>query len=229
MNTKGFGMANLELDVKVEPKHVFEIGSITKQFTAVSILLLEEQGKLSLGNEITKYIPDYPTQGKTITIHNLLNHTSGIKSYTNIPSFVENARTHMSPLELIDTFKDEPMEFELGTKFSYNNSRYILLGYIIENITGDSYAEFIKEEIFDKLNMADSYYGSMIDIIPNRASGYSQTDAGYRNADYLSLILPYAAGSIMTTTSDLLKWQNAIDANTLISDQHWRKLQMDLH
>ena len=215
---KGFGMANMELDVKVEPKHVFEIGSITKQFTAVSILMLKEQGKLSLDDEITKYIPDYPTQGKTITIHNLLNHTSGIKSYTNLPSFMELARTDMTPLELIDKFKNEPMEFDPGTKFNYNNSGYIILGYIIEKITEMSYAQFIEKEIFETLNMTDSYYGSMVDIIPNRASGYSQTQSGYRNADYLSLTLPYAAGSIMTTTSDLLKWQNAISENTLISE-----------
>ncbi|MGB3605637.1 serine hydrolase [Psychroserpens sp.] len=212
----GFGMASLELDVKTEPKHVFEIGSITKQFTAVAILMLEEQGKLSVDDEITKFIPDYPTQGKTITVHQLLNHTSGIKSYTNLPSFLVMARKDMTPTELIDTFKNEPMEFDPGTQFNYNNSGYILLGHIIEVVSGTTYEKFITTNIFDKLNMLNSSYGSMTTLIPNRASGYSQAENGYKNAEYLSLTLPYAAGSIMSTTADLLKWQNAISANTLI-------------
>ena len=215
---KGFGMANLENNIKTEPKHVFEIGSITKQFTALSILMLEEQGKLSVDDEITKYIPDYPTQGKTITLHHLLNHTSGIKSYTNMPSFMTLARTDMTPTELINVFKNEPMEFDPGTQFNYNNSGYILLGHIIEVVSGKSYAEFIKTNIFDKLGMTNSYYGSMTQLISNRARGYSETDSGYRNANYLSMTIPYAAGSIMSTTEDLLKWQNAITTNTLISE-----------
>ena len=212
----GFGMANLEVGVKAAPKHVFEIGSITKQFTAVSILMLEERGQLSVNDEITKYIPDYPTQGKTITIHHLLNHTSGIKSYTGMPSFMKEARTDMTPTELIDKFKNEPMEFDPGTAYKYNNSGYVLLGHIIEVISGKSYADFIQTNIFDKVGMTNSYYGSMTKIIPNRASGYSETESGFQNANYLSLTLPYAAGSIMSTTEDLLKWQNAISANLLI-------------
>lgn len=215
----GLGMANLENAVKVKPKHVFEIGSITKQFTAVSILMLEEQGKLSVNDNITKYIEDYPTQGKTITIHHLLNHTSGIKSYTNMQSFRKHARTDMTPTELIDVFKNEPMEFDPGSAYNYNNSGYILLGHIIEVVSGMSYADFIKTNIFDKLDMKNSYYGSMTQLIPNRARGYSQTDSGFRNANYLSLTLPYAAGSIMSTTEDLLIWQNAISANALISEE----------
>ncbi|MEH6535624.1 MAG: serine hydrolase [Psychroserpens sp.] len=211
-----FGISNFELDVKAETNHVYEIGSITKQFTAVAILMLEEQGKLSVSDEITKFIPDYPTQGKTITIHHLLNHTSGIQSYTGMASFMELARTDMTPTELIGKFKNEPMEFDPGTQFKYNNSGYILLGHIIEVTSGKSYEDFIQANIFDKVGMTSSYYGSMTRLIPNRATGYSQTDSGYRNANYLSLTLPYAAGSLMSTTEDMLKWQNAISANTLI-------------
>lgn len=211
-----FGVANMELDISAEKNNVFEIGSITKQFTAVAILMLEEQGKLTVEDNMTKYIPDYPTQGKTITIHQLLNHTSGIQSYTSMASFRTLARTDMTPTELIDKFKNEPMEFDPGTQFKYNNSGYILLGHIIEVASGQSYEDFIQANIFDKVGMTNSYYGSMPKIIPNRASGYSETETGYRNAEYLSLTLPYAAGSIMSTTADLLKWQNAISANTLI-------------
>ena len=214
--SKGFGMANLENSVPNAPKHVFEIGSITKQFTAVAILMLEEQGKLSVDDEMTKYIPDYPTQGKTITIHHLLNHTSGIQSYTGMASFVSSARTDMTPTELIDKFKNEPMEFDPGTQFKYNNSGYILLGHIIEVVSGKSYEDFIQTNIFDTLGMTNSYCGSMTKLIQNRARGYSETENGFRNADYLSLGLAYAAGYIMSTTEDLLIWQNAISANTLL-------------
>jgi len=213
---KAFGSANLELDVPMNTNNVFEVGSITKQFTAVSILKLEEQGKLKVEDDITKYIPDYPTNGKTITIHHLLNHTSGIKSYTSMQNFMKLARTDMTPTELIDKFKNEPMDFDPGEKFLYNNSGYILLGHIIEIVSGQSYAEFIQDNIFTKLGMNASYYGSMTKMIPNRASGYSQTENGFSNANYLSLTLPYAAGSIMSTVDDLLIWQNAISTNKLI-------------
>jgi len=214
---KAFGKSNLELDVNATPENVYEIGSITKQFTAVAILMLQEQGKLSVQDEITKYIPDYPTQGKKITIHQLLNHTSGIKSYTNMASFMNLARTDMTPTELIDKFKNEPMEFDPGTAFNYNNSGYILLGQIIEVVTGDTYENFIEQKIFEPLGMKNSRYGKMTEVIPNRANGYSEAETdSYVNANYLSLTLPYAAGSLMSTVDDLLIWQNAISANKLI-------------
>ena len=214
---KAFGKADLELDVNATPENVYEIGSITKQFTAVAILMLQEQGKLNVQDEITKYIPDYPTQDKKITIHQLLNHTSGIKSYTNMPTFMNLARTDMTPTELIDKFKNEPMEFEPGTEFNYNNSGYILLGHIIEVVTGDTYENFIEKNIFETLGMKNSRYGKMNEIIPNRANGYSEAEGdSFINANYLSLTLPYAAGSLMSTVDDLLLWQNAISANTLI-------------
>tara|TARA_R110002110_G_scaffold175760_5_gene379483 strand:- start:4157 stop:5812 length:1656 start_codon:yes stop_codon:yes gene_type:complete len=216
---KAFGLANLELNVPMKPESVFEIGSITKQFTAVSILMLIEQNKLSLDDEITAFIPDYPTNGKSITVHHLLNHTSGIKSYTDMAIFRESARTDMTPTELIDVFKNEPMDFDPGEEWQYNNSGYILLGYIIEKVSGDSYADFIQENIFDKLGMQHSYYGSQSAVIPNRASGYQPSENGYKNADYLSLTLPYAAGSIMSTVDDLLIWNQAIHNNTLISKE----------
>lgn len=212
-----FGLANLELNVPMKPENVFEIGSITKQFTAVSILMLLEQNKLSLDDEITAFIPDYPTMGKSITVHHLLTHMSGVKSYTDMASFRESARTDMTPTELIDVFKNEPMDFDPGEEWHYSNSGYILLGYIIEKVSGTSYADFIQENIFDRLGMKHSYYGSKISLIPNRASGYQPTETGYRNADYLSMTLPYAAGSIMSTVDDLLLWNQAIHNNILIS------------
>lgn len=213
---KAYGKANLELDVNLKPENVFEIGSITKQFTAVAILMLEEQGKLKIEDQITKFIPDYPTNNKIITIHHLLNHTSGIKSYTGMESFMKITRKDMTPKELIDIFKNEPMDFDPGEHFLYNNSGYIILGHIIEVVTGGTYEDFIEKKIFEQIGMNSSYYGSMKELIKNRAYGYQQKEEKYVNADYLSLTLPYAAGSLMSTVDDLLKWQNAISANTFI-------------
>lgn len=213
------GMANLELEVVMKPENVIEIGSITKQFTSVAVLMLVEQGKLSVDDEITKFMPDYPTNGKKITVHNLLNHTSGIKSYTSMQSFMSLARQDMSPTELIGHFKNEPMDFDPGEEWSYNNSGYIILGHIIEVVSKKSYAEFIEDNIFIPLGMKSSYYGSMTELIPNRATGYSPIENGWRNANYLSLTLPYAAGSIMSTVDDMLLWHKAIHGNTLITSE----------
>lgn len=220
---KAFGKANLELNVAMKPENVFELGSITKQFTAVAILMLMQQGKLSLEDDLTKYLPDYPMHGKKISIHQLLNHTSGIKSYTNMPEFIKMARTDMSPTELINVFKNEPMDFEPGAQWRYNNSGYILLGYIIEKASGQTYADFIEQHIFKKLGMKHSYYGSQSNIIPNRASGYQPKEKGFANADYLSLTLPYAAGSLMSTIDDMLLWSQAIHNNTLITKENKQK------
>jgi len=219
---KAFGNANLELGIAMTPENVFEIGSITKQFTAIAILMLEEQGKLKIEDDITKFIPDYPTNGKTITIHHLLNHTSGIKSYTSMGSFMKLSRTDMTPTELIDVFKNEPMDFDPGEKFLYNNSGYILLGYIIEVASGQTYADFIEKNMFEVLGMSNSSYGSMSKLIKNRASGYQDRD-GYVNAAYLSLTLPYAAGSLMSNVDDLLVWQKALNTYQLITKESYEK------
>lgn len=215
-----FGQSNLELQTTMIPENVLEIGSMTKQFTAVSILMLMEEDKLQLEDPITKYLPDYPTQENTITIHHLLNHTSGIKSYTAMRPFFEKARTDMSPKEIIDFFKNEPMDFQTGEEYRYNNSAYIILGYIIEEVSGMSYAEFVDSRIFQPLGMKHSFYGSKSRLIPNRAYGYQPTrEGGYQNAAYLSMTLPYAGGSLMSNVDDLLIWQQAIHQNTLIQEE----------
>jgi CubicO group peptidase (beta-lactamase class C family) len=213
---KAVGKSNLELDVDMIPENVFMLASITKQFTAVSILMLEEQGKLNLNDPITKFIPDYPTQGKTITVHHLLNHTSGIKSYTSIGDLRQVARQDKTLDELIDFFKNEPMDFDPGEDYRYNNSGYVLLGKIIEVLSGEPYADYIDTHIFQPLGMKASQYGSHSKLIKNRAMPYEETDNGYINASYLSMSLPHAAGALTSTIDDMLKWQNALANNTLI-------------
>jgi len=213
---KAFGLANLELNVPMETDNVFEIGSMTKQFTAVSILMLIEKEKLNLDDEITKFIPDYPTNGHKITIHHLLTHTSGIKSYTSMKRLNKISKQDLTPLELIDFFKNEPIDFAPGEKYKYNNSGYVILGYIIEKVTGRSYANFVEEQIFKKLKMTASQYASNSKVIKNRASGY-QDNEGYINTREISFTLTYSTGSLMSTVSDMFTWQEAIKNNLLIS------------
>lgn len=214
---KAFGMANLELKVQMKPENVLQLASITKQFTSVAILILMEQGKLSLKDTLTKYIPDFP-RGNEITLHHLLNHTSGIKSYTNLPEFRTKTRLDMTPEEIINSFKNLPLEFTPNEKYEYSNSGYVLLGYIIEKLSGMSYENFIQKNIFDKLGMKNSYYANTYKIIPNRANGYQLYEGNYENPEYLSTTIPYAAGSLMSTIDDMFLWNKAIHKNLLISE-----------
>ena len=220
---KAFGKSNLELNTSMSSENVFQIGSITKQFTAVSILMLVEQGKLNLNDRIETHITDFPTRGKKITIHQLLNHTSGIKNSTPIGSNVSLSRKDMTSTELVDYIKNNPLDFKPGSQFKYSNAGYILLGRIIEITSGVSYKEFIENNIFKKLNMNSSSYGSMKNIIKNRAKGYQFENNKFVNADYLSLTLPFSAGSIMTTTDDLLLWNNALLNFSLIKKESLQK------
>ncbi|KIC01824.1 beta-lactamase [Flavobacterium sp. JRM] len=220
---KAFGKANLEFDINMKPEFVFEIGSMTKQFTAVSILMLAEQGKLRLNDEITKFIPDYPTNGNRITIHHLLTHTSGIKDFTSMKGIKDIARRDLSPKELVDFFKNEPIDLLPGKQYKYCNSGYVLLGYIIETVSGQSYEEFITKNIFKKIGMENTYYANHEKIIKNRVSGYRDKD-GYINANYISFSIPYASGSIMSNVDDMLRWQNALNTNVLLNAAFTEKL-----
>lgn len=220
---KAFGMANLELSVPMNTNNVFEIGSMTKQFTAIAILMLMEQGKLKLNDHLDKYIPDFPN-GNKITIHHLLTHTSGIKDFTSIKGLNAIAKNNIIPKDLIDLFKNEPADFPPGEKYKYCNSGYIILGYVIELVSGQSYPDFIEQHIFKRLSMNHSYYASHRNIIVNRASGYSKRGDNYENSRYISFSLPYASGSLMSTVDDMLIWQQAIKNNLLINPETTEKV-----
>ncbi len=220
---KGYGMANLELGVAVEPDMIFRIGSITKQFTAVAILMLAEQGKLALTDEITKFLPEYPTQGKKITVEHLLNHTSGIKSYTSLPEWLPLWRKDMSLDELFAIFKDKPMDFVPGDSWSYNNSAYVMLGAIIEKASGQSYKDFIEKRIFEPLGMKHSFYDSTSAIMPRRVSGYSRGKDGFVNCAYLSMSQPHAAGSLVSSVDDLALWDAALYTDKLLKPESLKR------
>jgi CubicO group peptidase (beta-lactamase class C family) len=217
VHIEGYGIANLEWGCPIRPDTVFRLASITKQFTATAIMLLERQKKLRIDDSITSYLPDYPTHDRTITIAHLLSHTSGIKSYTSLDNFMKDiTKKDMLPADVLAHFKDLPLEFEPGTRFLYNNSGYHLLGLIIEKITGMSYEQFIQHNIFQPLNMKDSYYMHNETIIPRRASGYDKTGDGYRQAEYLNMMIPYAAGSLGSTVEDLMRWDAGLREGYLL-------------
>jgi len=216
---KGQGMANLELGVPIEPDMVFRLGSITKQFTVVAILMLAEQGKLALDDSISKFLPDYPTHDHLITVEHLLTHTSGIKSYTAMAEWPPLWRKDFTVKELIDFFKYQPMESAPGKRWAYNNSGYILLGAIIEKVSGQSYEQFIEQNIFEPLGMKQSYYDSPMRVIPRRAAGYDKSSDVYTNAAYLSMTQPYAAGALASTVDDLALWDSALYTEQLLKHE----------
>ena len=218
IHRQGYGLANLEWGIPIQPDTVFRLASITKQFTATAIMILQEQGKLTTDDLLTQFLPEYPTSGHEITIHHLLTHTSGIKSYTSIDGWFPHKIIHdMTPQALCDVFSQIPFDFKPGTQFLYNNSGYHLLGMIIEKVSGVSYEQFIQENIFRPLGMQQSYYMSNEPIIAKRASGYSSTEQGFQNADYLSMTQPYAAGSLGSTVDDLVLWDRAVRSHQLVS------------
>jgi len=216
-----FGMANMEWNIPNTPDTRFRLGSITKQFTATATLQLVEQGKIKLDGKITDYLPDYRNDtGDKVTIHHLLTHTSGIPSYTGQPGFFENvSRNPYKVDEFVKKYASGNLEFEPGSKFSYNNSGYFLLGAIIERVTGKPYEQVLKENIFDPLGMKNTGYDHHATIIPKRASGYSKTPDGYTNAVYLDMSIPYAAGSLYSTVEDLYLWDQALYADKVLSAQ----------
>jgi CubicO group peptidase (beta-lactamase class C family) len=220
---KALGKANMELNIPMQASNVFRIGSITKQFTAVAILQLAEQGKLNLQDEITKYFPDYPTQGNKITIEHLLTHTSGIRNYTSIKDYDKKLMQDMTPAEMVDYFKNQPMRFAPGTRWEYSNSGYFLLGQIIEKVSGKTYPDYLEEVFFKPLGMANSSYASDKKIIANRADGYTTGSKGIENAPYISMTQPYAAGSILSTVEDLYKWNSAVKSNKLLKKESLEK------
>ena len=219
------GMADLELGVPLAPDMVFEIGSITKQFTAAGIMMLAEDGKLSIADPITKYLPDYPAYGDEITIEHLLTHTSGIVSYTGIPGYMATkVMQDVTPTDLIAVFQDLPVEFAPGARWAYNNSGYILLGAIIEAASGMPYAEFVEQRIFEPVGMRHAYYGSSSRIIPRRASGYDGGEDGVVNQRYLSFTQPYAAGSLMMTVEEWHRWSRALFSGQVVSAESLERM-----
>jgi len=219
---KGYGFANLETKTVNTPETIFRIGSVTKQFTSTAILKLAEQGKIGLQDEITKYLPAYPTQGKKITIEHLLTHTSGIKSYTSLEEVMTLREREISVANMIDAFKDKPFDFNPGDTYQYNNSGYFLLGAIVEKVSGLSWGEYLKKNFFVPLKMTNTFYYDP--KLPLQATGYQKTSATeYGLAKYVHPTVPFSAGAIFSTVDDLWKWENALFDYKVVKKENLEK------
>lgn len=220
---KAYGMADVTRGVPMTPETSLRLGSITKQFTAVAILMLAEEGKLAVTDDITKFFPDYPVQGRNITIEHLLTHTSGIVSYTGKPDFKARSTRDVSVAQMIDYFKHDPLEFEPGTRYNYNNSAYFLLGAVIEKLSGMPYARFLEQRIFVPLAMTQTAYEGYERTPTRRALGHSRGEKGIVASAPLSMSQPYAAGALVSTVDDLARWHGAISQGKLLKPASWKQ------
>lgn len=211
------GFANLEHRVPNTTSTKFRLGSVTKQFTAMAIMILQERRKLKVSESISKYIENAPPHWDNVSVHHLLTHTSGMPEYTRCPDYVGRAKSKTTAADLMAIFRDGDLEFVPGTKFAYTNAGYVLLGVIIEALSGMPYGEFLQKNIFQPLGMKDSGVDENERILPHRASGYVGTEDGLENATYRHMSWPYAAGALYSTAKDLLLWERALLNETLIS------------
>lgn len=222
--SKSYGSADLELDVPMPADASFEIGSVTKQFTAASILLLAERGRLSVDDDVTKHLPEYPTHGQHITIRHLLTHTSGIKGYTEMSEFGD-LMTLKKPREtLVTLFGEKPLDFIPGAALVYNNSAYFLLGLIIEKLSGQTYADFVKSNLFDKAGMPGSYYCSESAVHHHHAHGYDTENGTLVLKGFISHAWPYSAGSLCSTASDLSAWLSALHNGRILNADSYQAM-----
>lgn len=214
---RGYGFADLENRVPATEHTVYRIGSITKQFTAAAILQLAEQRKLRLEDDIGRYLPGYDTHGHTISIRELLNHTSGIRDFTELAAFQARERLDISAESLLAIFEHEPLDFPPGTGFHYNNSAFYLLGLIIQKVSGQAYGEYLREHVLLPLGLRESYSCDDSPVIPRRAHGYRVNKGKLENAAYLSMLPPLAGGKLCSTVLDLATWTRALAEGRLIS------------
>lgn len=222
--SKSYGSANIEWDIPNTPTTKFRLASVTKQFTAASILLLEQQGKLKTTDLIKKYFPDSPAAWNKITIYHLLTHSSGVPDFVSFPDFNSFQLLPTTAEKTIQTFRDKPLDFQPGQNVSYSSSGYVVLGALIEKISGKSYEAFVQDNIFTPLQMNDSGYDWNRTVIPHRAAGYKPGASGTINSDYTDMSVPFSAGSLYSTTEDLLKWEKGLFGGKLLSAALLKKM-----
>ena len=222
--SKGYGSANLEWQIPDTPSTRFRLGSVTKQFTAASILLLEERGKLKVEDPVKKYLPEAPAAWDKMTIFHVLTHTAGIPNFTAFLDYPTSEPFPTTPEKLVARFRDKPLEFEPGENWNYSNSGYVLLGYLIERISGTSYEKFLQENIFTPLGMRDSGYDSNSALIARRAAGYAPGPDGPVNAGFIHMSVPFAAGALYSTTEDLLRWEQGLFGGKVLSAASLQKM-----
>jgi CubicO group peptidase (beta-lactamase class C family) len=214
---KGYGMAVLEWNIPNAPDVKFRLGSLTKQFTASLVLLLQQDGKLKVGDPVSKYLPGTPAAWQKITLANLLGHTSGIHNFTNEKDFGEWAASAHTHDEELARIVKPPLDFEPGSKFEYSNSNYELLGMVVEKVSGEAYDKLLRERLLDPLGMSDTGLDTDDLVLPKRAEGYRRAGKSLVVARSGSMTVPWAAGSMYSTTSDLLKWEHGLFGGKVMS------------
>jgi len=220
---KAYGLGDEEWSAENTVHSKFRIASLGKQFTAACILLLQERGRLNVHDAISRYLTRVPEVWQAITIHELLTHTSGIPDYTSSPDIAKLNRTGATPEQMIALVANKPLDFTPGTQWSYSNTGYILLGMIVEKVSGQSYADFLKSNILDPLGMKDSGYDKAREILKERATGYDITDGHIANADFIDMSVPFSAGGIYSTVEDMYRWSEALTENGKLLSTDSRK------
>jgi CubicO group peptidase (beta-lactamase class C family) len=222
---KGYGKANVEWDIPMPVDAMFEIGSVTKQFTAVAVLQLRDEGKLTLDDHITKWLPDFDTRGNRVTLRHLLDHTSGILGLTEIPEFGLLASNPRFPRDSgYALIARQPFQFATGTAQVYNNSAFWLLGLVVEKASGVSYEDYVEKKIFEPLGMTRSMYCNGSENIPRRAHGYGVQNGVIRRAPMNVHTWPYAAGSLCSTAGDMVTWLKSLHGGKVLSPRSYAEM-----
>lgn len=225
--SRSYGFANLEHQVPMRPETVFRLASVTKQFTASAVLLLMEEGKLKLEDKLSAYVPELPS-AKDVTLYQLLVQTSGIPDYAEDPAGSKTKSVAKTPQEMLAWIADlkPPLQFTPGTKWAYSNSNYVLLGLIVERVSGRPLSAFFQERLFKPAELTNTAFDDPADVVPHRAQGYRKlkNSGGFANADWISPTIPWAAGGLRTTVSDLVKWDQALHSGKIIRPESLRML-----
>lgn len=221
--SKGYGMANSEWNIPVTPETRFRLGSITKQFTSMAVLLLEQDGKLRTTDPLCRFITPCPAAWQPVTLHHLLTHTAGIPNFTSFPDYEKTMALPSPPASTLERFRDKPLDFAPGQGMKYSNSGYVLLGIVIEKASGQGYETFVRSRIFEPLAMLDTGYDHPEQVLPRRASGYDHSAGKLQNAAFIDMTIPHAAGAIYSTTLDLMKWDQALTAGKLLTPANYRR------
>jgi len=224
IHAKGYGYADITDKKKAKSDHIYRIGSVTKQFTSAAIMQLVEQGKINLDDPLTKYVPDFPSPGENVTVTHLLQHTSGIRSYTNLASFMRLIKEPTTHQQLIDIVSEVEFDFQPGEEFRYNNSGYYLLGVIIEQVSGQTYADYLKDHVYPKAGLTDTGYGANEYPTPQHARGYMLANKKFKDERYMDMSRPFAAGSLESTVEDLMRWNYALRNGKVVSAESYEMM-----
>jgi CubicO group peptidase (beta-lactamase class C family) len=214
---RGYGMANLEHSVAVTPDTIFHIVGISKNILAAVVLQLVDEGKLRLDDDVTKYVPEAPTLGHHVTVRQLLNHTSGIYSFTSLPDAANNDRFELTHEQVLGLIKDKLFDFKPGTRWRHNNSAFYLAGMVVERVTKQEYGTYVREHVFKPLGMSSASLCDARMVVPHLASGYELKGGAPVNAAFMSWKTPFAVASVCATASDLLKWEAALDTGRVLT------------